>query len=49
LERIGLKTLTDVLYYFPVRYSNVGTITVLDNAQADTEITVYGVLSKISV
>jgi ATP-dependent DNA helicase RecG len=49
LERIGLKTLTDVLYYFPVRYSNVGTITVLDNAQADTEITVYGVLSKISL
>ena len=49
LDRIGLKTLTDVLYYFPVRYSNVGTITILDNAQSDTEITVYGVLSKISL
>ncbi len=49
LEKLGLNTIHDLLYYFPVRYSNVGTVTVLDNAEADAEITVYGVLSSIKL
>ncbi len=49
LDRLGIKTIHDLLYYFPVRYSNVGTVTVLDNADTDTEITVYGVISSIKL
>lgn len=49
LHRLGIKTVRDLLYYFPVRYSNVGEITTLDNAEANNEITVYGVITKIQL
>ena len=49
LHRLGIKTAQDLLYYFPVRYSNVGEITTLDNAESGNEITVYGVITKIQL
>lgn len=49
LGKLELHTVTDLLYYFPVRYSNVGTITTLDHAEPDNEITVYGVITKIQL
>ncbi len=46
LERLRIKTIYDILLYPPVRYSNVSTITTLDNAEPNTEITVYGIIKK---
>ncbi len=46
LERLKVKTVQDLLYYAPVRYSNVSTITTLENAEVNSNITVYGILSK---
>jgi ATP-dependent DNA helicase RecG len=47
LARLGLSTIEDLLYFMPVRYSNVSTVTVLDNAEPDVEITVYGILTNL--
>ena len=47
LQKLHIKTAQDLLYFFPVRYSNVSTLTILDHAEPDTEITVYGVIEKI--
>lgn len=49
LARMNIKTVLDLLYYFPVRYSNVSEITTLDNAEPNNEITVYGVITKIQL
>jgi ATP-dependent DNA helicase RecG len=47
LARLGLSTIEDLLYFMPVRYSNVSTVTILENADVDTEITVYGILTNL--
>lgn len=49
LDRLRIKTLYDLLLYPPVRYSNVSTITTLDNAEPNTEITVYGIIKKPTI
>jgi ATP-dependent DNA helicase RecG len=49
LTRLGISTVSDLLNYFPLRYSNVSTVTILEHAEPDTEITVYGVLKNLSV
>src|SRR5690606_15191610 len=49
LARLRLKTLQDLLFYAPVRYSNVSTITTIDNAESGQEVTLYGVIKKPTV
>lgn len=49
LNRLKINTIQDLLFYAPARYSNIGEITTLDNAEANNEITVYGVITKIQL
>ena len=47
LERIGVKTIRDILYYFPVRYSNVSEIKLTRDLVAGEVVTLYGRISKL--
>lgn len=47
LARLGLKTVRDMLYYFPVRYTNVSEIKLIRDAVAGDTVTLYGVISKL--
>lgn len=49
LGRIGLSTLQDLLEYAPLRYSNISTVTTLDNAEPAQDVTVYGVIKKPTI
>jgi len=47
LARLQLKTLADLLYHFPTRYSDMSSISSIDAAEAGAMVTLYGELSKL--
>lgn len=47
LERLNLWTVRDMLYYFPVRYTNVSEIKLVRDLTAGDTATVYGRISKL--
>ncbi len=47
LARLGLRTVRDLLYYFPVRYSNVSEIKLVRDAAAGDTVTLYGRIGKL--
>lgn len=47
LSRLSLITVQDLLMHFPVRYSNVGTLTLIDHANTGDEVTIYGELTGL--
>lgn len=47
LERLNLRTVRDILYYFPVRYTNVSEIKLVRDLTAGDTATVYGRISKL--
>ncbi len=47
LARLGLKTIRDILYYFPVRYTNVSEIKLIRDLVVGDTATVYGKISKL--
>jgi ATP-dependent DNA helicase RecG len=49
LARLGIVTVRDLLYYFPVRYGDISQVTTISQTQKDEVVTVYGVISKLSI
>ncbi len=49
LARLGLKTVRDILYYFPVRYTNVSEIKLIRDAIVGDTVTLYGRIGKLKV
>jgi ATP-dependent DNA helicase RecG len=49
LARLGLKTVRDMLYYFPVRYTNVSEIKLIRDAVIGESVTLYGRITKLKV
>ena len=49
LARIGLLTVRDMLYYFPVRYSNVSEMKLARDLSPGDTVTLYGRISKLKV
>lgn len=49
LARLGITTVGDLLYHFPVRYSSMSEISTISQAQEDTLVTIYGVVSNLKV
>ena len=49
LARLELKTVRDLLYYFPVRYTNVSEIKLIRDLVAGDTATVYGKITKLKV
>lgn len=47
LGRLRIATVSDLLYHFPVRYSDMSTLSNIETAEAGSLITVYGKLSKL--
>lgn len=47
LGRLRIKTGADLLYHFPVRYSDMSTLSNIETAEAGSSVTLYGKLSKL--
>lgn len=47
LGRLRITTVSDLLYHFPVRYSDMSTLSNIETAEAGTLVTLYGKLSKL--
>jgi ATP-dependent DNA helicase RecG len=46
LKRLGITTIGDLLYHFPVRYSNMSTVSSIAHASGDDVVTLYGVINN---
>ena len=49
LERLGIKTIRDLLYYFPLRYTNISEIKLIRDLSAGDTVTLYGRISKLKM
>lgn len=49
LSKLGIKTVKDLLYHFPVRYGDTATLSYIQNAKDGDEITVYGRVKKLKL
>lgn len=47
LDRLGIKTVFDILYYFPIRYTNISEIKTIAEVSAGDTVTFYGKISKL--
>lgn len=47
LDRLGLRTVEDLLYHFPTRYQMGGTLKNIRDAEKGDTVTLYGTLSKL--
>ncbi len=47
LHKLGLKTVGDVLYHFPVRYGDNFSASYIKDADSDTSVTLFGRLTKV--
>lgn len=49
LEKIKIKTIKDLLFYFPVRYSHISEITRVENVLDKEIVTIYGVIEDLEM
>jgi ATP-dependent DNA helicase RecG len=49
LSRLGLKTIEDLLFYFPTRYSDISEIKLIRDLVAGDVATVYGEIDKLKI
>ena len=49
LARLGIKTIRDILYYFPVRYTNVSEVKLVRDVMPGDTVTLYGRIGKLKV
>ena len=47
LNKLGLHTLRDLLYHFPVRYDQGGGESAITGLVAGESVTIYGTISKL--
>ena len=46
LARLGIETTRDLLYHFPVRYSNMSSVSTIAQSKHDEIVTIYGVINN---
>lgn len=46
LEKLGIRSIRDLLYHFPARYENTGPTGTIANASSGSEVTLYGTIRK---
>lgn len=49
LKKLGIFTVSDLLYHFPVRHVDAGKATTVDMASLGTRVTVYGQIEKLDM
>ena len=47
LQKLGLKTVRDLLFHFPVRYGNSAEVTYISGISEGADVTIYGTVKKI--
>ena len=47
LKKLGLLTIRDLLFHFPVRYGNNAEVTYISGITEGTDVTIYGTVKKI--
>jgi len=47
LNRLGIKTVRDLIYHFPLRYDDLSKIAKIGDAQANETVTVRGQIINI--
>lgn len=47
LSRLKIKTMYDLLYHFPTRYSDMSSVSNIETAETGVAVTLYGELSKL--
>jgi len=47
LERLGLSTIHDLLYYFPSRYTDISEVRHINTLEAGENVTILGTISKL--
>lgn len=47
LARLGIITVRDLLYHFPIRYSDIGNFETISHAPINEHVMLYGTLSKL--
>ncbi len=46
LEKLGLKTVSDLLFFFPTRYQDLSQITKIDSLTTDTNCVIQGIIIR---
>lgn len=49
LKKLKLETISDLLFYFPVRYADAREVSSIENLTVGSAVTLYGVMEKVSV
>ena len=49
LEKLGIRTLKNLLYHFPVRYGDTATLSSIQNTKDGEDITIYGRIKKLKL
>ena len=49
LFRLKIKTVKDLLYYFPTRYADSREVVSVSNLEKGKSVTVYGIMEKVKV
>lgn len=49
LTKLGINTIKDLLYHFPVRYGDTATLSYIQNAKDGDEITMYGRIKNLKL
>lgn len=47
LNKLNLKTIRDLLYYFPIRYSHISEITTISDTESEKYVTIHGIIRSI--
>lgn len=48
LERVGLHTVRDILFYFPARYSHISEMTLIRDLEEGSVVTLCGKITKVA-
>ena len=48
LKRLGIITVRDLLYYFPSRYTHIGTIKLVSEVEHNEQVAIYGHITKLA-
>jgi|AntAceMinimDraft_13_1070369.scaffolds.fasta_scaffold10661_3 ATP-dependent DNA helicase RecG len=46
LKRLGINTVRDLLYYFPVRYSHISSVVTIKETSHNDLVTIYGIIKN---
>src|SRR5690606_36069277 len=49
LAKLGINTVKDLLYHFPLRYGDIASVTYIETVADGDEVTIYGLLKNLKL